>query len=71
MRNISYPKEKEINRDFDYLTLKQSNAKCCYTCKFAGMLPSDYYFCQKHYCYLTDEDDYVVEHICDQYKEDA
>ena len=70
MRNISYPEEENVNRDFDYRTLKASNVKCCYTCAFAGMLPSSYFFCQKHDIYLTDEEDYVVEHICEHYKEE-
>ena len=71
MKNISYPKEENINRDFDYRTLKDSDAKCCYTCAFAGMLPSGYYFCTKHDIYLTDEDDYVVEHICEHYEKEV
>lgn len=70
MKNISYPEEENVNRDFDYRTLKASFAKCCFTCKYAGMLPSDYYFCQKHGIYMTDEDEYVIEHICEHYEEE-
>ena len=68
MKNISYPEKESINRNFDFSTLTDSNTKCCYTCAFAGILPSDYYFCQKHGIYLTDEVDYVVEHICNQFQ---
>lgn len=70
MKNISYPEKESINRNFDFRTLTDSNTKCCYTCAFAGILPSDYYFCQKHGIYLTDEVDYVVEHICEHYEKE-
>lgn len=68
MKNISYP--ETVNVNFDDKTLQASNAKCCFTCKHSGIMPSDYYFCTKHNIYLTDEVDYVVEHICEHYEKE-
>lgn len=67
MKNIS-SSDIRVTTKFDYSKLKDSKVKCCYTCEHSGILPSDYYFCTKHHCYLTDEVDYVIDHICDKYE---
>lgn len=70
MKNIYDNELPKVNNDFDYRNLKDSNAKCCYTCNNARLLLSGYYFCLKHNIYLTDEDEYVIEHICTNYEKE-
>lgn len=70
MRNIYDNELPKVNNGFDYRVLKDSSAKCCYTCNNVRQLLSGYYFCLKHNIYLTDEDEYVVEHICDKYEKE-
>lgn len=67
MKNISSPEVCVVIK-FDYSKLKDSKAKCCYTCEHSGLLANGYYYCTKHHCYLTDEVDYVIDHICDKYE---
>lgn len=70
MTNLYSDELPKVNEDFDYRTLKDSDVKCCYTCNYARQLLSGYYFCLKHNIYLTDEDEYVIEHICDKYEKE-
>ena len=70
MKNIYDNEIPKVNKNFDYKNLKYSNVKCCYTCNYARQLLSCYYFCLKHNIYLTDEDEYVIEHICDKYEKE-
>lgn len=67
MKNIAKIEKEKINDDYK---LHRSNAKCCFTCEYCGILPNQYYYCQKQHCYLTDEVETTVEYICDNYEQE-
>lgn len=48
-------------------TFKEINPTCCYECCNCTHLDNGYYYCEKYKEYLTDEDYYVIEHVCDDF----
>lgn len=48
-------------------SFREIKPDCCFECGYCNHLSSGYYFCELHKEYLTDEDEYVVEHVCDDF----
>lgn len=51
----------------DIKNFREVHPACCFECGHCRYLSSGYYFCGLLNEYLTDEDEYVVEHVCDDF----
>ena len=54
-------------KTMDIKSFREVHPVCCFECGHCKHLSSGYYFCELHNEYLTDEDEYVVEHVCDDF----
>ena len=56
-----------VNKNFDWNTLQEVSPACCYNCQNCAEKANDYYWCNHHNVYLSDETDFVVGHCCDDF----